>query len=381
MKLRAHWLDDPATVAVMEALERGGARAWFVGGCVRDGLLGREAGDIDIATDVVPGRVAEIAEGAGLRSVPTGEDHGTVTLVADHRPFEVTTLRRDVSTDGRRATVAYTDRLEEDAHRRDFTINALYASRDGTVLDPTGEGRDDLAARRVRFIGDPHDRIREDYLRILRFFRFHAWYADPDGGLDAAGLAASAEMAEGLSRLSRERVGAEMLKLLAAPDPAPAVAAMEASGVLARLLPGADARLLPVLVALEEDLAPDPIRRLAALGGENLADRLRLSRAQGRRLELLREGMGMGTGAGELGYRHGADMARDIVLLRAAAFGQAPDADALAEARAGADAVFPLRAADLLPDFQGPALGAELDRLERAWIASGFTLTAAELLS
>jgi poly(A) polymerase len=380
MRLETRWLRDPATVAVMEALAQGGARAWFVGGCVRDGLLGRDAGDIDIATDAEPRRVMAIAGAAGIRSVPTGEAHGTVTLVSGHRPFEVTTLRRDVETDGRRATVAYTERLEEDAHRRDFTINALYADRDGAVIDPTGEGAADLAARRVRFIGDPHDRIREDYLRILRFFRFHAWYADPEGGIDAAGLAASAEMADGLARLSRERVGAEMRKLLAAPDPAPAVAAMAQAGVLARILPGADARLLPVLVALEEGLAPDPMRRLAALGGEDAAEGLRLSRAEGKRLEVLREGMGSGAGPGELGYRHGFEAARDVLLLRGAAMAEPPAPGALEAARRGVEAVFPVKAADLMPGLEGPALGAALARLERDWIASDFTLDAEDLL-
>jgi poly(A) polymerase len=380
MRLETRWLRDPATVAVMEALAQGGARAWFVGGCVRDGLLGRDAGDIDIATDAEPRRVMAIAGAAGIRSVPTGEAHGTVTLVSGHRPFEVTTLRRDVETDGRRATVAYTERLEEDAHRRDFTINALYADRDGAVIDPTGEGAADLAARRVRFIGDPHDRIREDYLRILRFFRFHAWYADPEGGIDAAGLAASAEMADGLARLSLERVGAEMRKLLAAPDPAPAVAAMAQAGVLARILPGADARLLPVLVALEEGLAPDPMRRLAALGGEDAAERLRLSRAEGKRLEVLREGMGSGAGPGELGYRHGFEAARDVLLLRGAAMAEPPAPGALEAARRGVEAVFPVKAADLMPGLEGPALGAALARLERDWIASDFTLDAEDLL-
>ncbi len=381
MKLATHWLDDPATVAVMDALARGGARAWFVGGCVRDGLLGAEAGDIDVATDAQPRRVAEMAAAAGLKCVPTGEEHGTVTLVSAHRPYEVTTLRRDVSTDGRRATVAYTERLEEDAHRRDFTINALYAERDGTVLDPTGEGKADLSARRVRFIGDPHDRIAEDYLRILRFFRFHAWYAEPAGGLDAAGLAASAEMAGGLSRLSRERVGGEMRKLLAAPDPAPSVAAMERSGVLGRILPGADARLLPVLAGTEADIPPDPIRRLAALGGEDVAERLRLSRAEAKRLAILREGMSETTPPGELGYRLGFGTARDILLLRAAMAGHGPDRDALAAAARGAAAVFPVRAVDLMPRFEGPALGEELARLERLWIRSGFRLTAEDLLT
>ncbi len=246
----APWLDDPATRAVCRALTGSGHQALFVGGCVRNALLGRPVADIDIATDATPEEVMALAGAAGLHPVPTGIAHGTVTVVAEGRPFEVTTFRRDVETFGRRAVVAYTRDIAEDAARRDFTMNALYAGPDGTVVDPLG-GLPDLLARRVRFVGDPAARIAEDYLRILRFFRIHAWYGDPASGLDADGLAACAAAQAGLARLSRERVGAETAKLLAAADPAPAVAAMAAAGILARVLPGADATPLAALVHLE----------------------------------------------------------------------------------------------------------------------------------
>ena len=380
MKLAADWLDLPGTRAVMAALTGGGHGAWFVGGCVRNALLDQPVSDIDITTDARPERVIALAEAAGIKAVPTGIDHGTVTLVADHRPYEVTTLRRDVTTDGRRATIAFTDRLEEDAARRDFTMNALYADAEGLVLDPTGEGLADLAARRLRFIGAPEDRIHEDYLRILRFFRFHAWYADPEGGLDAEGLAACAAGLDGLDRLSRERVGAEVKKLLAAPDPSPAVAAMAQTGVLTRALPGAEARLLPILVALETT-APDPIRRLAALGGEEVADRLRLSRADAARLKTLRDEMGKATPPAALAYAHGAEIARDILLLRAALFETPPDPASEAQIAQGTTAQFPVKPADLMPRLQGPALGAALKGMEARWIASGFTLSRAQLLA
>lgn len=380
-RITEDWLTNPATQGVCKALLDGGAQALFVGGCVRNALLGAPVSDIDIATDAPPERVVELAEAVGIKAVPTGIDHGTVTLVNGGIPHEVTTFRRDVETDGRRAVIAYAGTIEEDAARRDFTMNAIYARPDGTIVDPLG-GLPDLRARRVRFIGDANDRIREDYLRSLRYFRFHAWYGDPEGGFDPDALAAIAANLDGLSKLSRERVGAEMLKLLAAPDPAPSVAAMRSTGALGQFLPGADDRYLAALVHLEQQagVAPDALRRLAILGGVDAADRLRLSRAQAKRLERLRDAVGSGMGPAELGYRLGADEARDVLLLRAAMLGRPWDVEAAKAAERGARARFPVRPADLMPALQGPALGAALKRLEREWIASGFALTRDELL-
>ncbi|TNC48199.1 CCA tRNA nucleotidyltransferase [Rubellimicrobium rubrum] len=373
-------LADEAAQRVLSMLGEGGHRSWIVGGAVRDALLGRPLGDIDITTDAAPHRVMELAEAAGLRPVPTGLDHGTVTVLAG-RPVEVTTLRRDVETDGRHAVVAFGTDPAEDARRRDFTMNALYLSADGTLLDPMG-GLPDLAARRVRFVGHPGTRIREDYLRSLRYFRFHACHGDPEEGLDPDALDAVARNLDGLDTLSRERVGQEMLRLLAAPDPAPAVAAMRATGTLARILPGAGDGLLGPLVHIEGEagLPPDPLRRLAAIGGEEPVDRLRLSRAQGNRLARLLEGMSTVTSPGELGYRLGAEDALDILALRAAlsnALMTAEDAD---RARQGAAQRFPLSAADLAP-LSGSALGQRLRTLEQAWIDSGFGLRPEALLS
>ena len=381
MKITGDWITARPTQSVCAMLTGAGHQALFVGGCVRNAVLGAPVGDIDIATDARPERVIELAGAAGLKPVPTGLEHGTITVVSDHIPHEVTTFRKDVQTFGRHAVVAFADDLHADARRRDFTMNALYAQPDGTVIDPLG-GLDDLHARRVRFIEDPAQRIREDYLRILRFFRFHAWYGDAGNGLDAEGLAACAANLDGLATLSRERVGAEMLKLLDAPDPAPSVAAMQAAGVLHAVLPGADARALAPLVHLESEtnMAPEPIRRLAALGAGDVAERLRLSKPQARRLTLLRQ---MATGtmqAAELGYRHGMTDGAYILLLRAALLETPLAPDMQDDLARGAAARFPVTAADLMPGLSGPALGQRLADLERRWIASGFSLTREDLL-
>ncbi len=381
-RIKSDWLSGAEAQAVCAMLTSAGYEAWFVGGCVRNALLGAPVSDIDITTDATPETVTELANSAGFHPVPTGIEHGTVTVVVKGHPFEVTTFRRDVETDGRRAVVAYATSIEEDAHRRDFTMNALYAAPDGTVADPIG-GLPDLDARRVRFIDDAHARIREDYLRILRFFRFHAWYGDPERGLDAEALAAVAANVAGIDTLSRERVGAEMKKLLAAPDPAPAVAAMAQAGVMARVLPGADPAALPVLVHLEQGigLAPDAIRRLACLGGEDHMERLRLSKTDARRLNRLLDERGSLAEPEELGYRLGVKDARDVVLLTAALLETPLPEDLEKKLEQGAAATFPVSPRDLMPDYQGEKLGKRLRELEDMWVASGFGLSRDELLA
>ncbi|WP_375259070.1 CCA tRNA nucleotidyltransferase [Citreimonas sp.] len=375
------WLDAPATQAVLTLLDEAGHAAYAVGGCVRNALLGAPVDDVDIATDAHADRVTALAGAAGLKAVPTGIEHGTVTVVVDGQGLEVTTFRTDMETDGRHAVVRFSDDVAEDAARRDFTMNALYADRHGHLIDPLG-GLADLQARRVRFIGRPGDRIAEDYLRILRFFRFSAWYGDPDHGFDADALDGIARHLDGLERLSRERVGAELRKLMAAPDPGPAVAVMAQVGVLARVLPGADPRALGPLVAHEAalDLPPDSLRRLATLGCDGSED-LRHAKADARRLALLASSVGAPTGLPELAWRHGAATARDVAVLRAAMLGQPLPADATAQIDRGANASFPVTARDLMPDYEGAALGEKLRALEKRWIASDFTLTRNDLLS
>ncbi|MEO1643183.1 MAG: CCA tRNA nucleotidyltransferase, partial [Pseudomonadota bacterium] len=233
-RLNADWLKTPQTQVVIAALEAARPRcARFVGGCVRNAIMGREVDDIDIATQLEPEATLAALEAAGIRAIPTGVEHGTVTAIVDHVPFEITSLRRDVETDGRRAVVAFTEDWAEDAQRRDFRLNALYAAPDGEVFDPVGGGYEDALAGRVIFIGEADERLREDYLRILRFFRFNAWYG---AGIDEEGLAACARQRDGLQQIAKERIWKEFKKLLAAPEPVAAVEAMMASGVLGHIL-------------------------------------------------------------------------------------------------------------------------------------------------
>ncbi|CRL12719.1 CCA-adding enzyme [Phaeobacter italicus] len=377
--LRTDWLEDPDTQLVCKVLKDGGADVYFVGGCVRNALLGAGASDLDLCTNMRPEQVIDVAGAAGIRAIPTGIDHGTVTLVHKSVPYEITTFRRDVATDGRRAVVAFSDCIKEDAARRDFTMNALYARPDGEVVDPL-DGLPDLMARRVRFIGTAENRIREDYLRSLRYFRFHAWYGNADLGFDPDALSAIAGNLDGIPSLSRERVGQELVKLLAAPDPAPAIAVMRQIGLLSVILPGSDDRALAPLIHLEAGMPPDPMRRLAALGGEDPRDALRLSKAQANMVQLLRTEATGPTAPAALAYMYDQSVARSAMLLRSALLEMPLSPMLETELNAGAQAVFPLTAQDLMPDVQGPALGVALKRLKSDWIASGFSLDKDSLL-
>lgn len=380
MKIAGAWLDAKGTQDVMGALGSAGQQALFVGGCVRNALIGAPVADVDIATNAHPDAVTKISTKAGFRVVPTGVDHGTVTVIAGGISHEVTTFRRDVQTDGRHAVVAYADTIAEDAARRDFTMNALYAQADGTVIDPLG-GLPDLIARRVKFVGDPALRIAEDYLRILRFFRFYAVYGDAAQGIDAEGLAACAANSPKIAALSKERLGAEMRKLLVANDPAPALAAMEQSGVLAQVLPGATARAMPLLVHLENGAVASWLCRLAVMGGRDAARQLRLSRAEAASLKVILDELGSLSAPDALGWRHGAELATDILLARAASFESLLPVGWCADAKRGAAAVFPVTAADLMPALQGAALGSRLTALQDRWLESGLSLTRDQLLT
>jgi poly(A) polymerase len=398
----AAWLVDPVLQTVLGVLNAGGV-ARVVGGAVRNTLMGADTSaiDTDIATTHRPEQVTALVEAAGFKAVPTGIDHGTVTVVGDsgRRHFEVTTLRRDVETHGRRATVAFTDDWAADAARRDFTINAIYCDADGTLHDPVG-GIADIAAGLVRFVGDPVARIREDYLRILRFFRFSAHYAA--GPLDAAGLGACVAEQAGLARLSAERIRAELVKLLAAPGTPGVIAAMGESGIVERLFGArADVRAALRLMATEQacGLAGDAIRRLGALasaGGidaDDLKARLRLSRADGERIAAMETAAaGMGRELAELDrkaalYRRGPQAYRDGVLLAWARSPAAADDGGWRDLAGLPDRwtapKLPVAGRDLVRRgvAPGPEVGRRLAEIEARWIASDFTAGRKELLA
>ncbi|MEM7241664.1 MAG: CCA tRNA nucleotidyltransferase [Pseudomonadota bacterium] len=378
MQIKADWISDARVQKVMRALSDARHQAYFVGGCVRNALLNMPATDIDISTNALPETVLALGEKSGFKSLPTGIDHGTVTWVVDDHPFEITTYRRDVETSGRRAVVAFSGTIKDDAMRRDFTMNALYADASGIVVDPLG-GLDDLLQRRLRFIGDPADRIKEDYLRILRFFRFFAYYANQEDGFDADGLAACAQHAEGLDILSKERVTQEMVKLLSADAPLQALAAMAQTGVLARVLPGADVALLGPY--LENEMSRDWLGRLFVMAGATAQDHLRLSKNEVRQLSKLAHAQDDLTSLHEIAYRQGAANAKIIGAFRESV---APtghwNADRSAMLDSAAQQVFPLKSQDF-NGLEGKVLGDALRKAEDDWIASKFTLTKNALLA
>ena len=382
-------MDKPPLSRVLAMLDRDGEEARVIGGAVRNALMGLPVGEVDIATTATPDEVVRRATAAGFKPVPTGIEHGTVTVVAEGTPFEVTTLREDVETYGRKAKVAFGRDWVGDARRRDFTINALSMTRDGRLHDHVG-GLPDIAARRVRFVGDPATRIAEDYLRILRLFRFHAAYGE--GALDPAGLAASIAARAGIETLSRERVRAELMKLLVARGAAATLQTMADTGILQGILGGVP--LVASFAAMAAHhaklgLPPDAVRGLAALAvlvvedADRLAQRLRLSRLEHARLASMATGWRQiaprepEAGAKALLYRLGPDGYRDRVMLAWARAGSAADAGwqelATLPERWTAP-VFPLKAADFLAHGiqRGPKLGAALAAAERAWIDAGF---------
>ena len=392
----AVWLVRGEAAPLLKLLDSNGEEARIVGGAVRNALLRLPVHEIDIATTALPDEVVRRVEAVGWKAVPTGIEHGTVTVLVAGKPFEVTTLLRDVETYGRKAKVVFGRDWVADAMRRDFTINALSLSADGQLHDYV-EGLADLAARRVRFIGDPAQRIAEDYLRILRFFRFHAWYGE--GAPDPEGLHACIRGRIGIDSLSRERIRTELLKLLLAPHATQTLALMTETGLLGDVLGGvALLASFENMVKVEAAIGveSDPVRRLGALGvwvaedGERLAQRLRLSNADAERLTALERWWRVspelgGASARALVYRLGPQHFADQVLVawsRSAASASDRAWRALAELpRTWNAPEFPLKAADFMARgfAAGPALGAVMRAAEQAWIAADFPADAAAI--
>lgn len=368
----ASWTTREDLAQLVEAL--GAENARYVGGAVRDTLLGKDIHDIDIATPLLPGEVIDRCIDAGIRTVPTGIDHGTVTAILPDGPVEITTLRQDVSTDGRRATVAFANDWREDAARRDFTINALYAHPESLEISDYFEGLQDLEKGRVRFIGDAAERIREDYLRILRYFRFQARFGD---ALDDEAVTACRELAHTLKGLSRERVAMELLAILALPAPSPTIALMKDLGVLEVILPEArerEAESLHRLVQAErsEGIDPDPVRRLAALLppigriAESVAARLRLSRQQRARLVCAAERKETDAeNPRTLAYYEGLEGARDRLLLQGAS---------LSPLAGWGTPSLPLKGGEIVERGvgKGPQVAKILQAVERRWVEEDF---------
>jgi poly(A) polymerase len=403
----ADWLARDELQRLLNALSAGGEEARIAGGAVRNALLAEPVSDIDIATTNLPKEIVHRAEAAGFKAVPTGAEHGTITVIAGGKPYEVTTLRADVETDGRRAKVRFGRDWKEDAQRRDLTINALYAEADGTVVDLVG-GLADIETRRLRFIGDAEDRIREDYLRILRFFRFFAWYGT--GRPDAEGVKACVRLKDGLDQLSAERVWSELKKLLSAPDPSRALLWMRQAGVLTRVLPesekwGIDAIHPLVRAELELGWTPDPLLRLMAIVPADpermagLAERLKLSNADADRLLQWAKTAPVASTLPEdalarllyRGERRGFIDRLRLALASARARG-VEDNKALIEAGGFSRLLayaeqwqkpeFPIRGRDLagLGVDDGPRMGELLRELENQWVDGGFSKDRGALL-
>lgn len=379
-RLTPAWLTTPEVVALHQAFEHAGHPMRFVGGCVRDAVMGRTGTDIDIATPASPDAVMALLAGAQIRALPTGIKHGTVTAVMEHRQFEITTLRQDAACDGRHAEVVFTDDWRADASRRDFTINAMYLDTQGVLYDYFG-GLEDIAARRIRFIGDAQARIREDYLRILRFFRFYATHGAPPA--DAIALTACTAEAAGLEQLSGERIHTEMFKLLAAPDPVPSLRLMGQCGVLEKIQVAP-----PFYAALEQPTPPDALLRLMLLLGGNVSCAEQIStrwRFSGVERERLLKGLAQPLpktltekDAKVFLRREGSTYYRDwLYRARLAHTNFAEGFDALlALPERWPPPIFPVSGHDLMALGMpaGEALGNTLKTLEAQWEASDYTL-------
>ncbi|MDA0362524.1 MAG: CCA tRNA nucleotidyltransferase [Proteobacteria bacterium] len=381
MKLRVGgWIHDPDLQTIFHMFIEAGHKIYCVGGCVRNSLLQEPIEDIDLATTAKPLEIIKLAKNTGLRSIPTGFSHGTVTVICNKKSFEVTTFRDDIKTDGRHAEIVFSNDILIDAQRRDFTINALYADTDGYILDPLNSLKD-IKSKTVRFINDPNKRILEDNLRILRFFRFYAWYGNLHQGLHSDDLKACRENREKIKSLSKDRVGGELKKLLSAPNPEPALLAMKTVGILEIVLPNANIKKIPSLVILEKEIDINWISRMYIIGATIPKGLWSMSKKENNFFTLLETFLAGDETTAHISYLHGRDVAFQVSLLRGALYSIKLSNSLEADIERGINALFPITSGDLIPEFNGKELGDKLRALKLTWLKSNFSLTKDELLS
>ena len=382
-KYLARWRSDPTVKSVFDGVQEINKELYFVGGCVRNELLGKDVAetDIDFATTAEPGDVVALANEKGWDVLTVGMAFGTVMVIVDGTSFDVTTFRKDINNDGRYADVEYSENIAEDAKRRDFTMNALYVDRDGNMKDPLN-GLRDLRKGTVRFIGNATQRIREDYLRMLRYFRMHAHYSKNKAVFDEAALEAIKSCAQYVVLLSRERIGKEIRNLLEADDPSRCLLKMEEVELLEKVLPCSRTDAVGRLANIQSvrGVKASPWAWLALLQPSDAAFELRLSRAEERKFERISRCSTSSETAAALANKYGAEVANDVVLTRAAIRNEFPETDVFKTVKRAANAKFPIEAEDLMPEFAGQELGAELERLRSRWIESDFRMGKGDLL-
>ena len=382
-KFLAKWRSNQNVKALLDGVHELGKKIYFVGGCVRNELLGKnvEETDIDFATTAEPDEVVALAQAKGWDVQTPGKLFGTVMVIVDGTPFDVTTFRKDLKSFGRHAVVEYSEDIVEDAKRRDFTMNALYVDQNGILIDPLN-GRHDLRDGIVRFIGNADERIREDYLRMLRYFRMHAYYSKDKETFDDAALDAIKSYAPYAVVLTKERIGKEIRRLLEADDPSRCLIKMEEVGLLQELLPGSSTDAVDQLAKIQSILGKNasPSAWLALMHPRDVAEELRLSRSEERKIKRISRHSASKEAAAALANKLGADLAIDVVLTRAAIRNEIPESNVVKTAKRAANANFPIAAQDLMPDFAGPELGAELERLRSLWVESEFRMERSELL-
>ena len=377
-----NWVKDPDTKKITKMFIDKGHKIYFVGGCVRDSILGNPVTDIDMSTTALPDQITQIAKANSLRAIPTGIKYGTITIISNCKPYQITTFRKDATTDGRHAEVLYSNDMITDATRRDFTINALYADADGNVIDPL-KGINDLYSRIIKFIFNPKKRIIEDNLRILRFFRFHAWYGDPDKSLDPASLNACTYYKSKVATLSNERMGAEMKKIMSAPNPISSLEAMAMAVVLELVMPKASTSQLSSLLKLENKIQRGIhwTTRAAIMTSTDLKNIWKISKVDYKKLWNLQKLKVGKDKVSKISYLYGEEFSWQYAILKYVSLNKDIPKNICTEIKRGTNALFPIKSCELINDFKGPELGKRIKDLQHAWVNSDFSLTREELLN